>query len=165
MFRLRSEWKDGRGRSETEAARCLWGEWRRSLVGFGTASVVSLSGAEGVVHVFLTDESLHGAVDLVSINRYGRLFVLGVVCLVGYYVADLSHVLGRVRIGAARKSGNLTSTCSLDQLSMLKDLTLEMWVPNLRWIAAQRMQRKMPNCSRQSVSANFDSEPGKAYTP
>lgn len=39
-----------------------------------------------------------------------------------------------------------TSTCSLDQLSMLNDLTFEMWVPNLRWIAAHRMQRKMPNC-------------------
>lgn len=40
----------------------------------------------------------------------------------------------------------LTSTCSFDQLSMLKDLTLEMCVPNFRWMAAHRMHRKTPNC-------------------
>ena len=30
---------------------------------------------------------------------------------------------------------------------MLSDLTLEMWVPNFRWMAAHRMHRKMPNCN------------------
>lgn len=39
----------------------------------------------------------------------------------------------------------LTSTCSLDQLSMLRDLTLEMCVPSLRWMAAHRMHKKTPN--------------------
>lgn len=38
-----------------------------------------------------------------------------------------------------------TSTCSLDQLSMLNDLTLEIWVPSLRWIVAHRIHRKIPN--------------------
>lgn len=37
-----------------------------------------------------------------------------------------------------------TSTCSFDQLSMLSDLTLEICVPNLRWMAAQRIHRKTP---------------------
>jgi hypothetical protein len=58
------------------------------------------------------------------------------------------------------------STCSLDQLSMLNDLTLEIWVPNLRWIAAHRMHRKMPNCGsgqhwireRGSAGIEFDAE-------
>lgn len=38
-----------------------------------------------------------------------------------------------------------TSTCSLDQLSMLSDFTLDMWVPSLRWMVAHRMHRKMPS--------------------
>lgn len=37
-----------------------------------------------------------------------------------------------------------TSTCSFDQLSMLKDLTFEMCVPSLRCMAAQRMHRNTP---------------------
>lgn len=40
--------------------------------------------------------------------------------------------------------GLLTSTCSDDHVSIDKDLTLDMCVPSLRWIAAHRMQRKMP---------------------
>lgn len=39
---------------------------------------------------------------------------------------------------------SLTSTCSEDQVSIDKDLTLEMCVPNLRWIAAHRMHKKIP---------------------
>lgn len=49
----------------------------------------------------------------------------------------------------------LTSTCSLDQLSILRDLTLEMCVPSLRCIAAHRMQRNTPSCAhRTSVSVH-----------
>lgn len=48
----------------------------------------------------------------------------------------------------------LTSTCALSHLSILKDLTLEMWVPSLRCSAAQRMHRKMPNCHQTSVFAS-----------
>lgn len=40
----------------------------------------------------------------------------------------------------------LTSTWSDDQLSIVKDLTLEIWVPNLRCNAAHRMHRKSPIC-------------------
>ena len=40
-----------------------------------------------------------------------------------------------------------TSTWSFDQLSMLRDLTLEMCVPSLRCNEAHRMHRKMPSCS------------------
>ena len=45
-----------------------------------------------------------------------------------------------------------TSTCSLDQLSMVKDLTLEMWVPSFRWIVAHGMQRKTPSCCACKLS-------------
>ena len=38
----------------------------------------------------------------------------------------------------------MPSTCSVDQASILSDLTLEMWVPSLRWIEAHRIHRKMP---------------------
>lgn len=48
-------------------------------------------------------------------------------------------------------SQSLTSTCSDDQVSMLKDLTLEICVPSLRWIAAHRMHKKMPIYRRESV--------------
>lgn len=49
----------------------------------------------------------------------------------------------------------LTSTCSAVQVSMVKDLTLEICVPNFRCSAAQRMQRKMPICQRgQYVQAS-----------
>lgn len=40
-----------------------------------------------------------------------------------------------------------TSTCSFDQLSMLKDFTFEICVPNFRWIAAHRMHRNTPSYS------------------
>lgn len=43
------------------------------------------------------------------------------------------------------QKNQLTSTCSEVQLSILKDLTLEMCVPILRCSAAHRMQRKTPN--------------------
>ena len=39
----------------------------------------------------------------------------------------------------------LTSTCALSHLSMLSDLTFEMCVPSLRWMAAHRMHRNMPS--------------------
>ena len=39
----------------------------------------------------------------------------------------------------------LTSTCSLDQLSMLNDLTFDMCVPSLRWSEAHRIHRNMPS--------------------
>lgn len=51
-------------------------------------------------------------------------------------------MLGRVKEQHSRH----TSTCSLVQLSMLSDFTLDTWVPNFRWIVAHRMHRKMPNC-------------------
>jgi hypothetical protein len=41
----------------------------------------------------------------------------------------------------------LTSTWALSHLSILSDLTFEICVPSLRWRAAHRMQRKIPNCS------------------
>lgn len=47
-----------------------------------------------------------------------------------------------------------TSTCSFDQLSMLKDLTFEMCVPSLRCMAAQRMHRNTP-----SYKENSDGQP------
>lgn len=52
----------------------------------------------------------------------------------------------------SRAVHGLTSTCSEDQLSILRDLTLEIWVPILRCRAAQRIQRKMPNYIPLSVS-------------
>lgn len=39
-----------------------------------------------------------------------------------------------------------TSTCSFDHPSILKDFTLDIWVPSFLWIDAHLMQRKMPNC-------------------
>ena len=53
---------------------------------------------------------------------------------------------GREAKPRGKRGCGRTSTCSLDQLSMLKDLTLDTCVPNLRWIAAHRMQRKTPSC-------------------
>lgn len=38
----------------------------------------------------------------------------------------------------------MLSTCSLFQLSILKDLTLDIWVPSLRCNAAHRIHRKIP---------------------
>lgn len=38
----------------------------------------------------------------------------------------------------------LTSTCSVFHVSMLNDLTLEMWVPSFRCIEAHRMHTKIP---------------------
>jgi hypothetical protein len=38
----------------------------------------------------------------------------------------------------------LTSTCSAVQVSMLRDFTLEMWVPSLRWSVAHRRHKKTP---------------------
>jgi hypothetical protein len=35
---------------------------------------------------------------------------------------------------------------------MLNDLTLDMWVPSLRWMVAHRMHRKMPNCNTSSLA-------------
>lgn len=47
-----------------------------------------------------------------------------------------------------------TSTCSLDQVSMLSDLTFEMCVPIFRWMAAHRMQRNIPRLhDAQAVAA------------
>jgi hypothetical protein len=40
---------------------------------------------------------------------------------------------------------------------MLKDLTLDIWVPSLRWMVAHRMQRKMPNYNMSSSAL------GRAY--
>ena len=38
---------------------------------------------------------------------------------------------------------------------MLKDLTLEMWVPSLRWSEAHRMHRNIPNYIHRPMSAMF----------
>lgn len=46
-----------------------------------------------------------------------------------------------------------TSTCSLDQLSMLSDFTLDTWVPNLRWMVAHRIHKKTPSYSTLFVSS------------
>lgn len=55
--------------------------------------------------------------------------------------------------GGEREGGGVrTSIWSLVQESMDMDLTLEMWVPSLRWREAHRMQRKTPNCGHGRVS-------------
>lgn len=42
---------------------------------------------------------------------------------------------------------------------MLSDFTLDTWVPNLRWMVAHRMQRKMPNCgSPKPASASSSAQ-------
>lgn len=46
--------------------------------------------------------------------------------------------------------GEPTSTCSAVQLSMVRDLTLEMWVPSLRCNVAQRMHRNIPSYINQN---------------
>lgn len=38
---------------------------------------------------------------------------------------------------------------------MLSDFTLDTWVPNLRWMVAHRMQRKMPNCHLPRISVSL----------
>lgn len=57
----------------------------------------------------------------------------------------------------------LTSTCSDDHVSMLKDLTLEICVPSLRWMAAHRMHRKMP--IYQGTVSRFESNGGSHENP
>jgi hypothetical protein len=52
----------------------------------------------------------------------------------------------KVRFDVTFPTRFMLSTWSGDQLSMLSDLTFEMWVPILRWMAAQLMQRKIPSC-------------------
>lgn len=47
-----------------------------------------------------------------------------------------------------------TSTCSDDQVSRLKDLTLEIWVPSLRCMTTHRIQMKTPSyCNGQREKA------------
>lgn len=46
-----------------------------------------------------------------------------------------------------------TSTCSVFQLSILRDLTLEICVPNFRCNEAHRTHRKMPNCPDINASS------------
>jgi hypothetical protein len=52
----------------------------------------------------------------------------------------------KVRFEVVFPTRFMLSTWSGDQLSMLSDLTFEMWVPILRCMAAQLMQRKIPSC-------------------
>jgi hypothetical protein len=71
------------------------------------------------------------------------------------------HVLVKRALSARGRAGGptaLTSTCSEDQLSMLKDLILEICVPSFRCSAAQRMQRKIPIYRRRTVSLRIRSE-------
>lgn len=100
--------------------------------------------------VLLTYVSLHGAIYFVNVDRYLRLDVAWVICLVRFHIPDALHVLDIWSTPAPRVCRGwfaLTSTCALSHLSILKDLTLEMCVPSLRCRAAHRMQRKMPSYS------------------
>lgn len=54
-----------------------------------------LGAGQGSLHIFLTNEPLHRGVYVVGVARYRRLFVVGVVALVGGNVAHLFHVLKR----------------------------------------------------------------------
>ena len=64
----------------------------------------------------------------------------------------------KVRFDVVFPTRFMLSTWSGDQLSMLSDLTFEMWVPILRWMAAQLMQRKIPSCCCCQKSTRHVSE-------
>jgi hypothetical protein len=64
----------------------------------------------------------------------------------------------KVRFDVTFPTRFMLSTWSGDQLSMLSDLTFEMWVPILRWMAAQLMQRKIPSCYCYQKSAQDRSD-------
>lgn len=98
--------------------------------------------------VLPANEPFHGPTHLIGINGNIRLGVSRIVFLVGYGIADFLHVLMRVISNAIYGSndfGERTSTWSLLQLSMLKDLTLDICVPIFLCNAAQLIQRKIPN--------------------
>lgn len=98
--------------------------------------------------VLSANEAFHGPAYLIGIDRNIRLGVSRIIFLVRYGIADFLHVLMRVISNAKYGSNGLeerTSTWSLLQLSMLKDLTLDICVPIFLCNAAQLIQRKMPN--------------------
>lgn len=115
---------------------------------------------QGSILVFLADEAFHARVGLVDIGGDGRLDVLRVVDLVHDGVAVRSHTLSSLisLLNRPDRSEWLTSTCSAVQLSILNDLTLEIWVPSFRWRAAHRMQRKAPSCHRQLLFGTSNGE-------
>lgn len=97
------------------------------------------------VFIFPSNESFHGRIGLVGIDRNGRSRILGIIDLIRSSIAHLLHILRTLELASILRSTAHTSTCSFDHESMLNDLTFEIWVPNFRCMAAHRMHRKMPN--------------------
>lgn len=106
--------------------------------------------------VLPSNELLHARVGLVDVSGNGWFGVFRVIQLVDDGIAVRSHVLfaarkgsqvSQVHVSISLGARPLTSTWSADQLSMVKDLTLEICVPNLRCNEAHRIQRKTPNCT------------------
>lgn len=123
--------------------------------------------------VLLPNEPLHRRVGFVDVKRHRRFDILRVVYFIRCHVSSALHILlsSQQWIPSLEPapSRDHTSTCSVDQESMLSDLTLLMCVPIFRCRAAHRMHTKMPSYSRCSVSyiINARGLVGKviAYTP
>lgn len=112
--------------------------------------VLSLGG-ETLIHVLGSYVPFHRRVGFLGVDRNRRLLVVRVVEFVRSDVANFFHVLPSTsttnsRWYFRRSVLEITSTCSLDQPSMVSDLTLDMCVPSLRWTDAHRMHKNMPNC-------------------
>lgn len=101
--------------------------------------------------VFLPDEALHTCIGLVDIGGNRGLHVPRVEDLVHKVVAMRFHILRNIDNQTSCfiwfiAHATLTSTWSDVQLSMLRDLILDIWVPIFRCRAAHRIHRNIPIC-------------------
>jgi len=97
--------------------------------------------------VFLSYKSLQHSVHFIDVQRNWRLGILRVESPIGIGITIVLHTLARTLTNLYGTIDNiLTSTCSLVQLSILNDLTLEICVPSFRWREAHLIQRKIPSC-------------------
>lgn len=121
------------------------------------------------VLVLLPYEPLHGRVHLVDVHRDWWFCILRVEVPIRDGIAIALHIL-RARLDALFfnwPSKKPTSTCSLDQISMLNDFTFDTCVPSFRWRAAHRMHKNIPSYPHAVLSAphRFGSNPELRIKP
>ncbi len=129
----------------------FWRKWWGLIFGACTSSIMSScwswsTSRERSQLILLSYKPLHRQIYLVNIKRDLGLPEDRVESPIGGSVAVALHVLQDFSTKPDTPCfRRLTSTCSFDQLSMLKDLTFDICVPSFLCSAAHRMQRKMPN--------------------
>lgn len=117
--------------------------------------------------VFLPYESFQYSINFINIKGDRWFRILRIECTIGVNVAIALHALFSCQRGCSiRILLILTSTCSFDQLSMLNDLTLDIWVPSFRWREAHRMHKNIPSYSGSIMrSISHHSLHHFTYTP